>query len=637
MTTPLTPGVYVREAPGGARAIEAAPTAVTIFFGETERGPQGPTAISSALQFQRLFGGYFRPETAGGTTRLFMPYAVQGFFDNGGPRAYVLRLIAPDGANQPAQASATLNEVRFVDLPNAAVPPVVGRIVQRRALVPTERLRIVIENATNGVATDFNLRVQQSVDSGTTFANRAVNPTLANLSTNSALPDFILTRLALDPDIAWEGPPVRPVNLPAGIAGVLRGTGGTTQNATMRARAAGVWGNDLRIAISNSTDRDPARFNLTIWYRAVGETNFNRVEVFEGLSVDPTDEKYMIDQIARSAYVAWGNLDPLVVFRPGNLGALEGGTPGVLLAGGVGGAVSFPAASYGTALRMLDGIDDAALIICAADQVLNTTDATVYNTLLNAVIGYVEARPQRDLFLIGDAPRSTADLDPVGAAVAASRTGITASDHRALYWPRIVVADPAGVGRNPVRAIPASGHIAGLYGRTDGRRGVWKVAAGLEATVTGAVGLDFQVLDQHQDRMNPHGLNALRTIPGAGRVIWGARTGRPTTEWRYINVRRTAMFLRRSIYNGIQWAVFEGNDERLWAALRSSIGAFMEAQFRNGAFAGATSREAFFVKCDADTTTADDQAAGIVNVQVGFAPLRPAEFVIVTLSQMTRR
>jgi phage tail sheath protein FI len=137
--------------------------------------------------------------------------------------------------------------------------------------------------------------------------------------------------------------------------------------------------------------------------------------------------------------------------------------------------------------------------------------------------------------------------------------------------------------------------------------------------------------------MNPHGLNALRTIPGAGRVVWGGRTRRPTTEWRYINVRRTAMFLRKSIYNGIQWAVFEGNDERLWAALRETIGSFMEAQFRNGAFAGATSREAYFVKCDADTTTGDDQAAGIVNVQVGFSPLRPAEFVIVTLSQMTRR
>jgi hypothetical protein len=126
-----------------------------------------------------------------------------------------------------------------------------------------------------------------------------------------------------------------------------------------------------------------------------------------------------------------------------------------------------------------------------------------------------------------------------------------------------------------VRAIPAAGHIAGLYGRTDGRRGVWKVAAGIEASITGAVGLDFQILDRDQDRMNPHGLNALRTIPGAGRVVWGGRTGRPTTEWRYINVRRTAMFLRRSIFNGIQWAVFEGNDERLWAALRASIGAFI--------------------------------------------------------------
>ena len=119
-------------------------------------------------------------------------------------------------------------------------------------------------------------------------------------------------------------------------------------------------------------------------------------------------------------------------------------------------------------------------------------------------------------------------------------------------------------------------------------------------------------------------------------MVWGARTLVPSSEWRYVPVRRMAIYLRTSIYNGIQWAVFEPNDEPLWASLRTSIGAFMEIQFRNGAFAGSTSKEAYFVKVDSETTTEDDQAAGIVNVLVGFCPLRPAEFVVVKLSQKTQ-
>jgi hypothetical protein len=152
--------------------------------------------------------------------------------------------------------------------------------------------------------------------------------------------------------------------------------------------------------------------------------------------------------------------------------------------------------------------------------------------------------------------------------------------------------------------------------------------------------LEFEVTDSHQDTLNPRAVNALRQVPaGAVRplVVWGARTRQPTSEWRYIPVRRTAIFLRMSIYQSIQWAVFEPNDEQLWQSLRNTIGAFMETQFRNGAFAGATSRDAYFVKVNAATTTPDDQAAGIVNILVGFAPLRPAEFVVVTLQQMAGR
>lgn len=621
MTTPLTPGVYVRERPGGARAIQAAPTAVTIFVGETERGPIGPTSITSPVQFQRLFGGFFRAEAGGEPQRLFMPYAIQGFFANGGPRAYVLRLVSNPAATAATAplwaspfASVQLGDGGATATVRAAAPGLAGNLIQVR-----------IADASDFDPNHFNLTVRISTDDGSTFPDRAANPTFENLNTDDGDPNNVLTRLDNDPDIRWDGPALRPANGDFTLAG-------PAGDSALEAVAPGVYGNSIRIAVE-ATVGDPERFNLIVFYQPPGEVAFEEVERYEGLSPNPTEEKYCVDQLARSFFIRWTGTP----IRAGAMGNPAADPPGIALVGGTGGDASLPVENYDDALSALDGVDDAALIVCASDGMLNAPDAATHNNLINEVRDYVEGRPQRDLFLVADAPRSTPGDDPVADAVAAARTGITASDYLALYWPRIVVADPAGVGRNPTTAIPAAGHVAGLYGRTDGRRGVWKVAAGVEATLAGTVGLDVQVLDQEQDRMNPHGLNALRTIPGAGRVVWGGRTTRPTSEWRYINVRRTAMFLRKSIYNNIQWAVFEGNDERLWAALRETIGSFMEAQFRNGAFAGATSREAYFVKCDADTTTPDDQAAGIVNVQVGFAPLRPAEFVIVTLSQMTRR
>jgi phage tail sheath protein FI len=235
MTTPLTPGVYVREAPGGARAIEAAPTAVTIFVGETERGPVGPTAISSAIQYQRLFGGYFRNDGTAGTARLFMPYAVQGFFDNGGPRAYVLRLVADDGVTAADTASLPLEAERAVTVANAGGTR--ARVIQARAPAQDEQLQIVIADATSGDAAEFNLTVRVSVNNGGVFNNRAANPTLTNLSLDPADADYVLTRLANDPDIRWSGPVIRPVNLPAGPAGTLLDAEGGTAASSIRARA----------------------------------------------------------------------------------------------------------------------------------------------------------------------------------------------------------------------------------------------------------------------------------------------------------------------------------------------------------------------------------------------------------------
>ena len=634
MTTPLTPGVYVREAPGGARALEAAPTAVTIFVGETERGPVGPTPISSPTQYQRLFGGYYRNDVgSSGRKLLFMPYAINGFFANGGPRAYVLRLISGNKP-EPATRSMPISYFAWADITDGNRN---ARLSARVPGLPGELFQVYISSGSD--QDKFHLTVKISTDNGHTFQDRQQNATYSDLNVIAGSPESAASKLSTDPDIRWEGPSLRPAN------GAYTFKLPPAPVAQIEAVAPGVWGKQLRIAVEPANDGDINRCNIIVFYKPPGTNSYREVERFEGLTDDQADDKYIVDQLQRSRYLRWRG-QPV---RPALIGDSQTTPPGVALDGssfdntgsvGTGGDEMVDPNAYKTHLAQLDGIDDAALIVCGSDGMMNAATAKDHNDLINAVLDYVDKRPQQDLFLVADAPQSTssAEVDTnVATAVNEARNNINASDFLALYWPRITVRDPAGDGRNPIKHIPAAGHIAGLYGKTDGRRGVWKVAAGVEATIAGASSLEVNVLDKHQDQMNPHGLNALRSVTGAGRVVWGGRTRQPTSQWRYINVRRTAMFLRKTIYNGIQWAVFEGNDERLWAALRETIGAFMEVQFRNGAFAGATSREAYFVKCDADTTTHDDQVAGIVNIQVGFAPLRPAEFVIVTLSQMTGR
>jgi phage tail sheath protein FI len=174
--------------------------------------------------------------------------------------------------------------------------------------------------------------------------------------------------------------------------------------------------------------------------------------------------------------------------------------------------------------------------------------------------------------------------------------------------------------------------------RTDAQRGVWKAPAGLDATLVGVPGLSVTLTDAENGELNPLGINCLRTRPAAGRVVWGARTlqgaDRLASEWKYVPVRRTALFIEESLYRGTQWVVFEPNDEPLWAQIRLNVGAFMHNLFRQGAFQGTTPREAYLVKCDKETTTQNDINLGIVNILVGFAPLKPAEFVILKIQQL---
>ncbi len=211
----------------------------------------------------------------------------------------------------------------------------------------------------------------------------------------------------------------------------------------------------------------------------------------------------------------------------------------------------------------------------------------------------------------------------------------TPSDSGAIYWPRLTVADP--LARSAPRDLGPSGAVAGILARTDATRGVWKAPAGIEATLAGA-DLAVTVNESDSARLNPVGVNVLRTLPVVGNVVWGARTlvGADVlaNQWKYVPVRRTALFLEQSLKAGLTWVVFEPNGEPLWSQIRLNVGSFMQDLFRRGAFQGTTPRDAFLVRCDRNTTTQSDIDRGIVNILVGFAPLKPAEFVVLQIQQM---
>ena len=240
---------------------------------------------------------------------------------------------------------------------------------------------------------------------------------------------------------------------------------------------------------------------------------------------------------------------------------------------------------------------------------------------------------QRRAFLIVDAPKSA--QTPAQMEQAVQNATLPKTSYGAIYFPWIKVADP--LNNRPLRLSPPSGAVAGLFARNDATRGVWKAPAGTEATLNSVMALEYQLTDTENGLLNPRGINCLRSLPVFGIVAWGARTLKGAdefaSEWKYIPVRRMALFLEESIYRGIQWTVFEPNAEPLWAQLRLNIGAFMHTLFRQRAFQGQTTREAYFVKCDAETTSQSDIATGLVEVLVGFAPLKPAEFVVLKLKQ----
>ena len=456
-----------------------------------------------------------------------------------------------------------------------------------------------------------------------------------------AVRDFYLNggALALIVRVAAADAAPATVTLPGGTALVLT------------ASSVGEWGTRLSAAVDYDTDlglpaADTSRFNLRLRYQPRAGRDEFQFETLGSVSTTPTDPRYLPLVLERESALARA----LGVVPAGRPTSSVDGAGVVTWTVGVGGDDGadlvntdlLGSAAARTGMYALAGADLFNLLVIpplARDtSTLPSTYAVVPADVWQAAMAMCVER--RAMLIVDPDP---AWASPVASALTNARNGRTAlglsgpgARNAALYFPALRMIDPLRDSR--VDTFMPSGVIAGIMARTDVARGVWKAPAGLDASLNGVQDLQLNLNDLQNGQLNPLGINCLRSMGVNGRVVWGARTLRgadaSADEYKYVPVRRLALFLEESLYRGTQWAVFEPNDEPLWAQVRLNIGAFMQGLFRQGAFQGASARDAYFVKCDSQTTTQADINLGVLNVIVGFAPLKPAEFVVIKIQQM---
>jgi phage tail sheath protein FI len=504
----LHPGVYIQEESSGARPIEAASTSTACFVGTASRGrPDYPTFITN---FEGFVGGFGELAKAH-----HMPLSVYQFFQNGGKRTYIVRVLPGDAA----------------------------------------------------VAT------------------------------------------------------------------------GALSDIGIKAAGAGAWGNDVLVSVSlnayggdpgNAADTRPVLYDWVIRVKdADGE--YKPVEAFYSLGVKEAGDRFYAAVLNRDSNYIDITLQGDGEYREGNI---EPGS--VALAGGSDGTGQPTASDYARALQTLDRIDDISILAIPGV----TSDKSDFSI---ALTGSTYASGRRDMIYVLDPPGSARDNRDESTQIADVKDFLrdysNKESYTALYFPWVEVADPYSSIAGATRYAPPSGFIAGLYARIDNTRGVWKAPAGTEATILGAVGLGVSVTDGEQDALNPVGINCIRQFASSGIVCWGARTLSTVSnpEYRYVPVRRFAIFLEKSLFRGTQWVVFEPNDEPLWSTVRFNLNAFMSSLFRQGALQGTKASEAYLVKCDAANNVQATIDQGQLHILVAFAPLKPAEFVIIHIQQLIKQ
>jgi hypothetical protein len=424
------------------------------------------------------------------------------------------------------------------------------------------------------------------------------------------------------------------VTPPAGAAQIPLGGA-----LTLAASSPGSWGNNLTATVDLKT-RDTTNKNLFNLSVAEVDPTTNQTvaaETFFNLSTSPQDPTYVVSYLAQMSQLV----------------AVSGAVTGAPAAG------SYPATAGSgadgppiTETQIFDpNLQASKQGIYALDKtdifnllVIPPYKSPMANTDVVSLIANCGAYCQlRRAFLLIDPPDTWDNPNPTLALttfiendLGTFRSASDAPSYAGIFFPRLLKGNPMMGGQ--IQTFTASGTIAGICASTDAQRGVWKAPAGIDATLAGVDGLTVPLNDGENGLFNPLGINCLRTFPIIGSVVWGSRTldGADVlgSDFKYIPIRRFTLFLEESLYRGTKWCVFEPNDEPLWAQIRLNVGSFMQTLFLQGAFQGASASQAYYVKCDSETTTQTDVNNGIVNIVVGFAPLKPAEFVVLQIQQM---
>jgi phage tail sheath protein FI len=635
--TPTYPGVYIEEIPSGVRTIAGVATSIAAFVDYFPRGPMNQAIeIFSYADFERTFGGLDLNSEAS--------YAIQQFFLNGGTDAFVVRVasgapaaattVLEDGLGGAAQLTVAAasegtwgrnlrlgvswSDASSFDLAISEVDPSTGAVLRpesflgltmaavQKVLAQGSQLVVIPPTSTVGA--------NRPLPTGTTSADIAVPFTLPGLADHTVT--VTVTSTGTDADM-------KPVDLgPSAVASLDEAAG--------RLQAG--------IRAANPTKRGWSQAVVRVVPGSVAGTS--RLQVTAGLGAPDailtfSDTGSATTATALELTTAAGANPNVAAYVLGSLAVIGAQAAGTR---GDDGAPPDAAALLGseavdppTGMYALDKIS-LFNILCLPRIARADTFTAGVDTVISTATAYCASRRA---FLILDTPTDVNNLPQV-------KTWLTTyaslrDKNVAFYFPRVEIADPLNAFRP--RSFGASGTIAGLYARTDAGRGVWKAPAGTEAVLRGVQSLDYTMTDAENGALNPLAINCLRNFPVYGNICWGARTldgsDQQASDWKYIPVRRLALYLEESLYRGTQWVVFEPNDEPLWSQIRLNVGAFLHDLFRQGAFQGSSPREAYLVKCDKETTTQNDINLGIVNIVVGFAPLKPAEFVILKIQQLS--
>lgn len=653
MPTLSYPGVYVQEVASGVRPIEIASTSTAAFVGQAEMGPDDEAKrITSWTEFQKYYGTFI-PDS-------FLAESVFQFFNNGGRQCYIVRITRSD---------AGIADVR---VQNRATTPVNGlRFFAKNKGAWGNYLYLQIEDGTTDPSNEFKISIRKQEEEDILpedFLNIPPLEVHDDLSMDVHASNYVVDVLSRSSYLIGAEVLTTNTSLQRGVhrGGVIDAIGPgenpgdpdrtleENRNFQINVDYDGYQLIQLPDSIATSTDLTAIATEITDAVQAltplktstltVAFTSFvcnpvdGRLILQSGTNTDPDTESdtssvriqnASTNNAATLLKLGAGNggisEDALAVRRPANANAIQIGdaaveAPVTAVTLGTDGTATLTELSHSSGFSLLDNKSDFSLL---------AVPGVGTSTMVDEGMNYCRRRPLQDVFYIGEMDK----FDDEPSLAERFRNALTSpNSYGAVYFPWVNALDPSGQLAEPIR-LPPSGYVAGLYARIDAKRGVWKAPAGTEATISGAVGLAIDLTDVEQGNLNRININCLRRFPAAGIVSWGARTITSDPEYKYVPVRRMAILLRVSIYNGIQWAVFEPNDEDLWASLRLNIGSFMMTLFRQGAFQGSTPSQAFFVKCDSETTTQDDINLGIVNVLVGFAPLKPAEFVVVKISQ----